>query len=76
MRDIYSKLKHLKQQLSDDDDNDVNEEGFNEQLVNNGELVIKLVDDVILLIHEKVLSLGAIDARSGSPCRVRQLYHI
>lgn len=68
MRDIYSKLKRLKQQLSDDDD--VNEEEFNEQLVNNGELVIKLVDDVILLIHEKVLSLGAIDARSDSPCRL------
>ena len=42
-----------------------------DSIVNNTDLVTKLVDHVIELIQEKVLTLGVIDARTDSPCRVR-----
>lgn len=68
---IYTKLRQVQSQLTDSEQSNNAFGEVSDSIVNNTDLVTKLVDHVIELIQEKVLTLGVIDARTDSPCRVR-----
>lgn len=68
---IYTKLRQVQSQLTDNEQSNNAFGEVSDDIVNNTDLVTKLVDHVIELIQEKVLTLGVIDARTDSPCRVR-----
>ena len=68
---IYTKLRQVQSQLTDSEQSNNVFGEVSDDIVNNTDLVTKLVDHVIELIQEKVLTLGVIDARTDSPCRVR-----
>ena len=68
---IYTKLRLVQSQLTDSEQSNNAFGEVNDDIISNTDLVTKLVDHVIELIQEKVLTLGVIDARTDSPCRVR-----
>ena len=54
----------MKHKLIDNPFDD--EHGIDLELI-NGEIITKIIDQIIELIQERVMTLGAIDARSNSP---------
>jgi len=64
LREVYQKLNNLKRKLKDEDESITKED----ELENiTPEMISRIVDQVIVLIQERILSLGAIDHRSESP---------
>jgi len=64
LRQVYNKLISLKRKLKDEDDVTV---GECDDDVITADMISRLVDQVVLLIQERILSLGIIDPRTDSP---------
>eukprot|EP00111_Clytia_hemisphaerica_P019736 TCONS_00058240-protein len=66
LREVYLKLISLKHKLKDEDDSARTDNGEDYDVI-TADMVSRLVDQIIHLIQERILSLGIIDPRTESP---------
>ena len=67
LREVYQKLASLKRKLTDEDERDEQSSTVENYDTISADMISRLVDQIILLIQERILSLGIIDPRVESP---------
>lgn len=67
LREVFTKLTSLKRKLTDEEEKVERNSRMEDYETITADMISRLVDQIILLIQERILSLGIIDPRSESP---------